>query len=108
VIEREVVHARNISPWVTGLSIGELTLHLPFLGLWFMRFPTNTGGLAFLGPCPPPHARARAHTRTRTHAHYVRTCASRALCARQLDTFGRISESEFVDGDRAEDKQGAL
>ncbi len=44
-------------------------------------------------PTPLP-----AHTRAYTHApaHHVRTCALRALCARQLDTFGDIGESEFV------------
>jgi hypothetical protein len=47
-----------------------------------------------------------AHTRTRiTHArtHHAHHAHARALCARQLDTFGMISESEFVGSDRTSD-----
>jgi hypothetical protein len=41
-----------------------------------------------------------AHTRTRimhTRTHHAHHAHMRALCARQLDTFGSIGESEFVD-----------
>jgi hypothetical protein len=81
-----------------------VTLHVLFFGSCFKGLGTNGGGSKFCNPCTPPPMHAHTRTRiTHTRTHHAHHAHARALCARQLDTFGMISESEFVGSDRTSD-----
>ena len=50
--------------------------------------------------CPPVLARARARLRTHALAHVALAHVAQG----RLDTFGRVGQSGFVDGGKAEDR----